>query len=68
MASPRARRAFATRTGAWRVGGLLGALLFSVACWTLIYHGVASVIAWTKPQPVLASAAVPAGPHPATPR
>ena len=59
---------FATRNGAWRVGGLLGALLFSVVCWTLIYHGVTSVIAWTRPEPRLASAAlISADPVPTQP-
>lgn len=57
IGSVTASRRIATRRGLWRVGGLLGGLAFSLACWVLIYHGVTGVIAWTKPTAGIASAA-----------
>ncbi|MDX2233262.1 MAG: hypothetical protein NW200_02075 [Hyphomonadaceae bacterium] len=56
----------ATRAGAWRVGGLLGALVYSVVCWTLVYHGAKSVIAWMGPEPRIEASAAEA-PPPFTP-
>ena len=49
VSSPHQRRERVTRRGAWRVGGLLGALAYSLVCWVLLFHGVRAVIAWTKP-------------------
>lgn len=59
----------ATARGAWRLGGLLGALAYSLVCWTLLYHGGRAVIAWTKPESrnVAAAAELPANGPPARP-
>lgn len=48
--------------GAWRVGGLVGALIYSVVCWTLVYHGARTVIAWTTPEPQIEASAAPGAP------
>ncbi len=50
----RRERAVSSRErGAWRVGGLVGALVYSVVCWMAVYHGARTVIAWTKPTPTI---------------
>jgi len=62
--APQGRRV--TAAGAWKLGGLVGAIAYSLVCWTLLYHGGRAVIAWTKPEHRLAaSAAEPATNPPA---
>lgn len=36
------------RAGAWRFGGLVGAIAYSLMCWTLLYHGGRAVMAWSN--------------------
>jgi hypothetical protein len=37
-----------TREGAWRFGGLVGAIAYSLMCWTLLYHGGRAMMAWSS--------------------
>jgi hypothetical protein len=51
-----------TRRGAWKVGGLVGAVVYSAVCWMLVYHGTKTVIAWMKPEPQIEASVVAAAP------
>ncbi len=57
--APTGRDLSVTRAGAWLVGGLIGALVYSAVCWTLIYHGAQAAIAWMTPEPRIEAAAAP---------
>ena len=46
-----------TKRGVWRVGGLIGAVVYSAVCWTIVYHGARAVIAWNKPAPRIEASA-----------
>lgn len=46
-----------TRRGAWKVGGLAGAVVYSAVCWMLVYHGAQAALAWMKPEPTIEASA-----------
>jgi hypothetical protein len=49
-----------TRRGAWKVGGLAGAVVYSAVCWMLVYHGAQAALAWMKPEPTIEASAADA--------
>jgi hypothetical protein len=55
-----------TRRGAWRVGGLAGAVVYSAVCWMAVYHGGKAAIAWMRP-PAQVEAAATGAPPPFAP-
>jgi hypothetical protein len=62
MAGPGPARV--TGRGLWRLGGLVGALAYSLVCWTLLFHGGRAVVAWIKPERTMAFAAEPTSKSP----